>query len=155
VTAEASASFADGYERNNNFDFDRRSGRAYRPGDGLFWIGEAPPRLSLALKTVLTSWRGVSLERSMHSAQKPAYAEGNGHSRIRLVLNGIFQRTFKAASGIARRLRCRIVNVLRCVNCIASNACGVFLCFSNGSTEVWTRSSRFRHGSTPLEVVLC
>jgi hypothetical protein len=33
--------------------------------------------------------RGVLLERSMHSAQQPSYAQGYGNGRIGLGLNGI------------------------------------------------------------------
>jgi hypothetical protein len=48
----------------------------------------------------------------MHSTQQPSYAERNDDSRIGLGFNGIFQRSFKAASGFAGRLRSGIVNVL-------------------------------------------
>ena len=67
----------------------------------------------------------------MHSTQQPSYAERNDDGRIGLCLNGIFHRSFKAASGFAGCLRSGIVNVLRCVNCIAGDARRIFLRLSN------------------------
>jgi hypothetical protein len=69
-----------------------------------------------------------------------------------LGLNGIFQSPFEAASDFAGRRRRRIVNVLGCVNGIASNTYRIFLGLSNGSTEIWIGGAAFRHDDSPLRV---
>jgi hypothetical protein len=85
----------------------------------------------------------------MHAAQKPPYAERDDYGCIGLGLNGVLQRPFKAAGGFAGCLRGGIVNVLRCVNCIAGNAYRIFLSFSEGSTEIWIGCAAFRHDNSP------
>ena len=82
----------------------------------------------------------------MHATEQPSYSERNGDGRIGLGLNGIFQRPFKTARGFAGRFRGRLVNVLRCVSCIAGDASRIFLRFSKGSTEIWIGRSSFPHG---------
>jgi hypothetical protein len=90
----------------------------------------------------------------MHTAQQPSYAERYSDGRIRLVLDGILQRSFKAAGGFAGGLRSGIVNVLRCISRIAGDACRIFLRFSNCSTEIWIGCAAFRHEILHRELVL-
>jgi hypothetical protein len=85
----------------------------------------------------------------MQSAQEPSHAQRNGDGRIWLILNGIFKRPFEAARGLTSSLRGRIVDILRCVNRIASNARRIFLSFSKGSAEIWIGCAGFRHGNSP------
>ena len=48
--------------------------------------------------------------------------------------------------------RRELVNVFRCVNCIASDACRIFLRFSKGSTKIWMGGAAFRHDNSPSRV---
>ena len=90
----------------------------------------------------------------MHATEQPSYSERNSDGRIGLGLNGIFQRPFKTASGFAGRFEAEFVNVLRCVNCIAGDACRIFLRFSKGSTEIWIGGAAFRHDNLHRGLVL-